>query len=66
MTQIIKICCALLLSILLLGCQDDTAQTDQDLTSGGLPESQRPQGDHPAGVKFGQSEPFKSLSDTDE
>ncbi|MFT7235792.1 MAG: hypothetical protein ACI9QV_001377 [Methylophagaceae bacterium] len=64
MTPLLNLLFVLVVS--LTACNSDVPDRSANLSEGGLPPSQRTQEDSPAGVKFNEKTPFKSLSDSAE
>jgi hypothetical protein len=50
--------------ILLSACSGEPNDSPENISEGGLPQSQRTQEDSAAGVNFNAASPFKSLSDS--
>lgn len=64
MMSLFRFVVSLLFLFSLLGCNNDDSHTPPSYSEqGGLPEAQKAQGDNPAGVKFGQDNAFKPLSE---
>ena len=53
------------IALFLMGCSNEM-ESKNPSSEGGLPQSQRTQENSPAGVKFNEKTPFKSLSDSPE
>lgn len=64
MTRLLNL--IIILFVSLTACNNDVPDKSANLSEGGLPQSQRTQEDSPAGVKFNEKTPFKSLSDSAE